>query len=80
MLTMPKCHRCGKFCRPAEWKMIYSGALLEPYEEIYKCATCVEENGSFSPQPGIRTEYSCGKLSAVSPVPKNKLESNKHSR
>lgn len=62
MLTMPKCHDCGKFCRPVEWKMIYSGALLEPQEEIYKCAPCVEKNGSFVPQTGIKPEHSCGKL------------------
>ena len=27
MQTMPKCHDCGKFCHPVEWKIIYSGAL-----------------------------------------------------
>lgn len=42
MLTMPKCHDCGKFCQPVEWQMIYSGALPEPQEEIYKCAKCAE--------------------------------------
>ena len=62
MLTMPKCHNCGKFCRPVEWKMIYSGALLEPQEEIYKCAACVERHGSFAPQEGIKPEHSCGRL------------------
>jgi len=62
MQTMPKCHACGKFCRPVEWKMIYSGALPEPQEEIYKCADCVEKNGSFSPQNGIKPECSCGSL------------------
>ena len=35
MQTMPKCHDCGKFCHPVEWKIIYSGALPEPQEEIY---------------------------------------------
>lgn len=60
MLTMPKCHDCGKFCHPVEWQMIYSGALLEPQEEIYKCAPCVAKNGSFQPQPGIKPECSCG--------------------
>ena len=62
MQTMPNCHDCGKFCRPAEWKMIYSGALPEPQEEIYKCAACVEKNGSFRPQAGIKPECSCGRL------------------
>lgn len=62
MLTMPKCHDCGKFCRPVEWKMIYSGALPEPQEEIYKCAPCVEKHGSFVPQHGIKPEHSCGSL------------------
>ena len=59
-MMMPKCHDCGRFCRPAEWKMIYSGALPEPQEEIYKCAPCVEKNGSFQPQAGIKPECSCG--------------------
>ena len=62
MLTMPKCHDCGKFCRPVEWQMIYSGALPEPQEEIYKCASCAEKNGSFVPQSGIKPEHSCGGL------------------
>lgn len=69
MMTMPKCHDCGKFCHPVEWKMIYSGALLEPQEEIYKCATCTKKNGSFAPQHGIKPEYSCGKFPAVPPAP-----------
>ena len=42
--------------------MIYSGALPEPHEEIYKCAGCAEKNGSFQPQEGIKPEYSCGRL------------------
>lgn len=62
MQIMPKCHDCGKFCHPVEWKMIYSGALLEPQEEIYKCAPCVEKHGSFKPQTGIKPEHSCGLL------------------
>lgn len=62
MLTMPKCHDCGKFCRPVEWQMIYSGALPEPQEEIYKCAACAEKHGSFVPQHGIKPECSCGNL------------------
>ena len=60
MPTMPKCHDCGKFCRPVEWQMIYSGVLPEPQEEIYKCAACAEKRGSFEPQPGIKPEHSCG--------------------
>ena len=62
MQTMPKCHDCGKFCHPVEWKIIYSGALPEPQEEIYKCAGCAEKNGSFQPQEGIKPECSCGRL------------------
>ena len=42
--------------------MIYSGALPEPQEEIYKCTSCVERHGSFEPQPGIKPEHSCGHL------------------
>lgn len=64
MLMTPKCRDCGKLCRPVEWKMIYSGALPEPQEEIYKCAACVEKHGSFIPQHGIKPEYSCGHFRA----------------
>jgi len=67
MLTMPKCHDCGKFCRPVEWQMIYSGALPEPQEEIYKCAKCVEKHGSFQPQTGIKPEHSCWRLTHNAP-------------
>ena len=69
MMMMPKCHDCGKFCRPVAWKMIYSGALPEPQEEIYKCAPCMKKHGSFEPQHGIKPEYSCGKFPAVLPAP-----------
>lgn len=62
MQTMPKCHDCGRFCHPVEWKMIYSGVLPEPQEEIYLCAKCSENNGSFVPQHGIKPEFSCGVL------------------
>ena len=62
MQTMPKCHSCGKFCRPVEWKMIYSGALPMPQEEIFLCAKCADERGSFVPQAGFKPEYSCGKI------------------
>ena len=61
MQTMPKCHDCGQFCHPVEWKIIYSGALPEPQEEIYKCAGCAEKN-AFQPQEGIKPECSCGRL------------------
>ena len=69
MMTMPKCHDCGRFCHPVAWKMIYSGVLPEPQEEIYRCAPCVEKHGSFEPQRGIKPEYSCGKFPAVPPAP-----------
>ena len=69
MMTIPKCHDCGRFCRPVAWKMIYSGSLPEPQEEIYRCAPCVEKHGLFEPQHGIKPEYSCGKFPAVSPAP-----------
>lgn len=65
--TTPKCHDCGKFCRPVQWKMLYSGALPEPQEEIFKCAGCVEKHGSFEPQPGIKPEHSCGLLTPANP-------------
>lgn len=59
---LPKCDRCGQFCVPAEWKIIYSGVIPEPDHERYRCARCVETIGSFQPQHGIRPEYSCGKF------------------
>lgn len=57
---MPKCHDCGRFCWPAAWKMVYSGALPEPDHEIFKCQRCLDSNGPFLPQHGIKPEYSCG--------------------
>jgi hypothetical protein len=60
MTTLPKCHTCGKFCYPVEWKMVYSGVIPEPQEEIFLCASCVEKHGSFILQSGIKPEYSCG--------------------
>ena len=69
MQTMPRCRDCGKFCHPVEWKIIYSGSLPEPQEEIYRCAPCVEKHGLFEPQHGIKPEYSCGKFPAVLPAP-----------
>lgn len=59
-MDFPRCIDCGKFCKPVEWKMIYSGILPEPDHEIFKCAACVEKNGSFMPQSGIKPAYSCG--------------------
>ena len=49
----------GRCCKAPT---IYSCALPEPQEEIYKCASCVEKNGSFVPQSGIKPEHSCGGL------------------
>lgn len=62
MITAPNCSSCGRFCKPVEWKMIYSGVLPDPQEEIFRCASCVEKKGSFVPQVGIRPEMSCGKF------------------
>jgi hypothetical protein len=42
------------------WKMVYSGWPPGPSEEIYKCKKCVETDGPFEPQHGIRPEASCG--------------------
>lgn len=56
MNYIPKCFSCGRFCRPAFWKMQYSGAIPMPDEEIYHCKNC----GEFSPDPRIRPEASCG--------------------
>lgn len=60
MSEMPKCVDCGRFCRPAAWKMVYSGAVPTPDREIYKCAKCFEEIGPFMPQHGIVPKFSCG--------------------
>jgi hypothetical protein len=59
---MTQCGCCGKFCRPVEWKLHYSGVLPEPDHEEYRCATCVKQHGSFEPDPRIRPEASCGKF------------------
>lgn len=60
----PRCDRCGKFlgAKAAEWQMVYSGHPPSPDCEIYRCSSCVEKHGSFSPQSGIVPEYSCGKF------------------
>lgn len=60
---MIKCHQCGKFCIPVEWKMIYSGIIPEPDHEIFLCKPCVEKHGSFEPDSQIKPEFSCGKIS-----------------
>lgn len=60
MSNLPKCSDCGRFCRPAAWKMLYSGSPPTPDEEIYKCAECLKTNGEYKPQDGIKPESSCG--------------------
>ena len=57
-----QCDRCGRFCVPAEWKMVYSGYPPEPDREAFRCAECVQKHGSFEPQYGIKPIYSCGTL------------------
>jgi hypothetical protein len=60
---MLKCHCCGRFMTyqsGAAWKMVYSGHPPTPDCEIYKCKRCVEAEGPFEPQTGIRPEMSCG--------------------
>lgn len=59
----PKCDKCGRFIslnRFHAWKMLYSGAILEPDHIIYRCDNCIKEHGIFRAQMGIEPEYSCG--------------------
>jgi hypothetical protein len=58
-----RCACCGRFFKMqpgCAWKMVYSGWPPGPSEEIYKCKKCVETDGPFEPQHGIRPEASCG--------------------
>ena len=64
MNWQPKCAICGKFCRPVAWKMIYSGAIPMPDHEIFMCSRCYVETDGFTPQHGIKPEFSCGILPA----------------
>jgi hypothetical protein len=57
---MVKCHECGKFCKPAAWQMIYSGAIPMPDHEIYKCSDCLAARGPFAADLRIKPEFSCG--------------------
>lgn len=60
----PQCQSCGKFMRVepgCAWRMIYSGAPMpSPDREIFRCLKCTKEVGPFTPQLGIKPEYSCG--------------------
>jgi hypothetical protein len=60
---MPNCDCCGRFhkCEPGSaWAMVYSGFPPEPDHGLTRCRRCVEKNGAFVPQHGIKPEYSCG--------------------
>lgn len=57
-----KCYTCGKFCKPIEVQLIYSGYPLSPDKEIFRCQKCIDKYGSFKPQVGIKPEYSVFKL------------------
>ncbi len=59
-MDMPRCFNCGKFCHPAAWKMVYSGAVPMPDHEIYRCKTCLRTVGPFYADPRIKPEHSCG--------------------
>lgn len=61
-MTGVKCERCGRFCVPVEWKMVYSGSPPTPDHEIFRCAACVMAHGHFVPSHGIKPEFSCGVL------------------
>jgi hypothetical protein len=62
---MINCADCGRFCRPAAWKMVYSGYPPTPDRELYKCEKCLSTNGAFEPDYRIRPEASCGLIKAV---------------
>ena len=59
-------HECGQFMSAqagCAWQMVYSGGPTpDPDREIYRCLKCTKAKGSFSPQLGIKPEYSCGIL------------------
>jgi hypothetical protein len=60
---MMNCSSCGRFFKfqpGVAWRMVYSGAIPMPDEEIYRCVACVEKHGPFEPQCGIKPEHSCG--------------------
>lgn len=59
----PKCHCCGKFFSMQQryaWKMVYSGYPQTPDEEIFMCYKCLGSGSGFTPQEGIKKEFSCG--------------------
>lgn len=58
-----RCHTCGRFCalvNGSAWKLQYSGYPPEPAEELYRCKSCTDTHGGFTPQHGIVDKYSCG--------------------
>lgn len=62
-MTPPRCDTCHRWFRATgeyAWKMIYTGTPPEPFGEVYRCPTCLKEHGPFSPQSGIKPEFSCG--------------------
>jgi hypothetical protein len=68
MSDRPTCTDCGRFFKfesGVAWRMVYTGHPPEPDREIYKCRKCVEKNGPFAPQDGIKPECSCGIMKAA---------------
>jgi len=63
MIEQPQCVSCGKFIKLEKgvaWRMVYSGAVLYPDREIYRCKNCIKKFGEFETQAGIKPECSCG--------------------
>lgn len=73
-----QCSDCGRFFSGAKkhaWKMVYGGApIATPDREIYRCEKCLDKYGEFTPQHGIRPEYSCG---LTTPTPSTGSVENK---
>lgn len=56
-----QCSTCGRFMviEPGcAIKMLYSGYPPTPDRELFRCRACVDKYGGFTPQHGIKPEYS----------------------
>jgi hypothetical protein len=63
MTNVPRCKSCGRFFSMESgvaWRMVFSGVILMPDHEIFRCRPCVEKYGPFEAQSGVVPEHSCG--------------------